>query len=201
MGNSRSKGKPETAREPWIEIKSETVRKQNANYRIQREVEAMRYVQQYTSIPLPHVIEVQLGKGEDEVSWFLMERLGGVQLDSAWSTLDSSAQTRTLSQLKSYFAELHALRPPTSPGWIGSCSKGPAYDHLINHVATCGPFASVKELHDMLMAPAGKVSPHLIPKYRPRLPDDDEIVFAHGDVSYKNILVDPKTGHVTGIID
>lgn len=66
---------------------------------------------------------------------------------------------------------------------------------------TCGPFASVKEFHDMLMAPAGKVFPDLIPKYRPPLPDNDEIVFAHGDVSYENILIDPTTGHVTGIID
>lgn len=201
MSDYRNKGRLETAREPWIEIKAETVRKRNANYRIQREVEAMRYVQQHTSIPVPYVIEVHVGKDEDEAGWFFMERLGGVQLDSAWSSLDSSAQARTLSQLKSYFAELHALRPPTSPGWIGSCSKGPAYDHRIINVITCGPFASVKEFHDMLMAPAGKIFPDLIPKYRPRLPDNDEIVFAHGDVSWENILVDPTTGHVTGIID
>lgn len=61
---------------------------------------------------------------------------------------------------------------------------------------TCGPFASVKEFHDMRMAPAGKVFPDLIPKYRPRLPDKNEIVFAHGDISYENILVDPMTSHV-----
>lgn len=53
----------------------------------------------------------------------------------------------------------------------------------------------------MLMAPAGTRFPHLIPKYRHRLPDDDEIVFAHGDISWEHVLVDPSTGHVTGIID
>lgn len=200
MSHSRNRGELATGRETWIEIKAEAVRKRNATYRIQREVEAMRYVQEHTSIPVPYIIEVQLGKGEREVGWFLMERLSGVQLDSAWSSMEDGARARTISQLKSYFAELHALRPPSpAPGWIGSCSKGPAYDHRINNRATCGPFASVKEFHDILMAPAGKAFPDLIPKYRPRLPDDDEIVFAHGDVSYDISLSTPRLAMSLGL--
>lgn len=192
---------PKTASRPWVEITSETVRKRGATYRIQREVEAMRYVQQHTSIHVPRVIEVRLGEDKRDDAWFLMERLGGVQLDSAWSSLDSSSKAWVINQLKSYFAELHALRPPISPEWIGSCSHGPAYDHRIDNMDTCGPFESVKAFHDMLMAPAGTRFPHLIPIYRYRLPDEDEIVFAHGDISWEHIFVDPTTGLVTGIID
>jgi aminoglycoside phosphotransferase (APT) family kinase protein len=192
------------APKPWVEIKSKTVRKRGAKYSIQREVEAMRYVQQHTTIPVPYVIEVHQTEEEDEEEdWFLMEKLGGVQLDMAWSNLDSAAQARTISQLKSYLAELHALRPPTSPGWMGSCSRGPAYDHRMDSMKNCGPFESVNEFHDMFMAPAGPVFPHLIPRSRHQLPDDDDddIVFVHGDISWENILVDAATGHVTGIID
>ena len=67
----------------------------------------MKYVQKHTSIPVPHVLDVQLDKDEI-LGWFVMEKMSGVQLDSAWNSMDKAAQARTISQLKSYFAELHA---------------------------------------------------------------------------------------------
>lgn len=201
MSRSKKEKISNTAHDIGVEIKAETVRKRNAKYRIQREVEAMRYVQEHTTIPVPYIIEVNLDE-DDVLGWFLMEKLSGIELGSAWDNMDNAARARTISQLKAYFAELHALRPPaTAPGWVGSHSGGPAYDHRIDNMAMCGPFASVKEFHDMLVAPLGQVCPDLIPKYRARLPDHDDIVFAHADISGENILVDPVTGHVTGILD
>lgn len=117
--------------------------------------------------------------------------------------MDDSAQAQTISELKSYFDELHALRPPTTtgPAWIGSCSQGGAYDHRIDNMRACGPFESIGAFHDMLVAPLGNIRPDWIPKYRARLPDDDDVVFVHADFGDENVLINPATGHVTGIID
>lgn len=191
---------------PWIEFQEKTVRKRGVKFRIEREIEAMRYVQEHTSIPVPNVIQVHLDESEDEArSWMLMERLPGVELGSVWTEMDGSAQAQTISELKSYFDELHSLRPPTTtrmgPAWIGSCSQGAAYDHRIDNMRTCGPFASIGAFHDMLVAPLGDLRPDWLPKYRGRLPDDDEVVFVHADFGDENVLIDAATGRVTGIID
>ena len=96
--------------------------------------------------------------------------------------------------------ELYKLRP-AGAGWIGSCSIGPAYDHRINNMTTCGPFASVGEFHDYLFAPVRRCPRReLASKYRSQLPDMHGISFAHADLSWENILVDISTGKVNGIL-
>ncbi|KAL2168252.1 hypothetical protein VTG60DRAFT_220 [Thermothelomyces hinnuleus] len=91
---------------------------------------------------------------------------------------------------------------PGGAGWIGSCSGGPAYDHRLDNRSTCGPFSTVGDFHDLLVAPLKECPrPEWVEKYRPRLPDNHEIRFAHADLSWENILLDSDTGHVTGILD
>jgi aminoglycoside phosphotransferase (APT) family kinase protein len=178
-----------------------TVRKHGDAFRIRREVEAMKYVQSRTSIPIPTVIDSNFADEHRGKSWFVMERLPGCQLGEAWPTMVESARARTMQELRSYFEELHIVRSP-EPRWIGSCSKGPAYDHRLDNLSTCGPFQSVSEFHDFLVAPVKKSPrPDWVDKYRKLLPDDHDIIFAHADVSWENILVDPETGKVTGILD
>ncbi|KPM39382.1 hypothetical protein AK830_g7217 [Neonectria ditissima] len=43
--------------------------------------------------------------------------------------------------------------------------------------------------------------PETVARYRSKLSDDYCITFAHADISWENILVDPTTGSVTGIVD
>jgi hypothetical protein len=67
---------------------------------------------------------------------------------------------------------------------------------------TCGPFASVADFHDFLVAPVRQCpGPELVAKYRSQLPDTYDIRFSHADLSWENILVDVSTGRVTGILD
>ena len=106
-----------------------------------------------------------------------------------------------IRQLKWYLDQLRSLRPP-APGWIGSCSGGPAYDHRIDNMATCGPFRTVGEFHDFLVAPVAKCpQPERVATYRRLLPDNHDVVFSHADLSWDNILVEPTTGNVTAILD
>ena len=180
----------------------ETVRKRGVAFRLRREVEAMNYVQGHTSIPIPAVLEIHLGTdGDEDEGSILMKRLPGRQLGEAWPNMSENARAQTIRQLRSYLDELRRLRP-SIPAWIGSCSKGPAYDHRINNMSTVGPFASVSEFNDFLVAPVKNCPrPEWVAKYRKLLPDSHSIVFAHADLSWENILVDPATGNVTGILD
>lgn len=180
----------------------DTVRKQGDAFRLRREVEAMNYVQSHTFIPIPTILDIRLDtNGGEEQSWIVMKRLPGYQLGEACPTMTGSAREQTIRQLKSFFEELHRLHPP-EPGWIGSCSGGPAYDHRLNNMSACGPFASVSEFHNHLVDPVRNCPrPEWVDKYRSLLPDSHRISFAHADISWENILLDPRTGNVTGILD
>jgi aminoglycoside phosphotransferase (APT) family kinase protein len=177
------------------------VRKLGAAFQILREAEAMAFVQKHTSIPVPKIFDVQV-RGID--SWILMERVSGIGLDSAWPTLTENAKATIATELKAYLSQLRSIQPPGSvPGFIGSCTGGPAYDHRLNNGLPCGPFASEGEFHDFLVAPVREEPrPELAARYRSCLPDDHGINFAHADLSFDHILVDPDgNGKVMAIID
>lgn len=164
----------------------------------------MEYVQHRTSIPIPAIIEVHFAAEQDqgkEQSWMLMERLPGEELGVAWPKMNEDARRETIEQLKSHFEQLHQLRPE-EPGWIGSCSGGPAYDHRLDSRFTRGPFPTVSAFHDHLVAPLKECPrPEWASRYRDQLPDHHDIRFAHADFSWENILVNPETGEVNGILD
>lgn len=160
----------------------------------------MAYVRDRTRIPVPRVLKCHFDTDNNE-AWFRMERLRGVQLDQAWPALNDSLRAHTIYQLKSFFEELHTMHPP-EPGWIGSCSGGTAYDHRLNSLFAYGPFKTIAEFHDFLVAPIRNCpNPQLADQYRTQFRDDHKIIFAHADLSWEHILIDPSTGEVTGIID
>ncbi|KAI0098864.1 kinase-like domain-containing protein [Nemania sp. FL0031] len=176
------------------------IRKEGDAFRILREAEAMDFVRKNTSLPVPAVFETQIG-AEPAFSSLIMEEMPGRQLGQAWPNMSDAARSRAISMLKQHLAQLHDLRPP-SPGWVGSCSEGPAYDHRITNLNTCGPFNSIGAFHDFLVAPVRDCpKPELADSFRLRLSDDHEIVFAHADISAENILVDETTGDITAILD
>ncbi|OAQ68191.1 phosphotransferase enzyme family domain-containing protein [Pochonia chlamydosporia 170] len=178
-----------------------TFRKEADSFRLRREAEAMEYIRSRTPIPIPSILDMHIDINDDQPGWILMERIPGRQLDDAWPTMTETAKARCISELQSYLHQLHSLRPPGS-GWIGSCSGGPAYDHRLDNMTTCGPFATIPEFNDFLVAPV-KNCPRQewVAKYRNMLRDDYSIIFAHADLSGENILVDPTNGCVTGIVD
>jgi aminoglycoside phosphotransferase len=118
---------PKTARRftRIVDEDASTIRKRGSDFRIEREVQAMTFVREHTNIPVPEILDFQVSK---EDSWIRMRRIPGTPLNLAWPEMDADAQTRTANELRSYFTQLRNLTPP-EPGWIGSLSKGPAYDH------------------------------------------------------------------------
>lgn len=176
-------------------------RKDADSFRLRREAEAMNYVRRHTSIPVPAILDTDFDESDREPGWILMERVPGRQLDEAWPIMTEAARRQAISELRSHLSQLHQLRPSRF-SWIGSCSGGPAYDHRLDNRSTCGPFASIDKFHDFLVEPIKKCPrPEWVAKYRNMLPDHRVIVFAHADISWENILLDPTTGSVTGIVD
>jgi hypothetical protein len=176
-------------------------RKQADSFRLRREAEAMSYVRSHTSIPIPSILDMHFGASDHDPGWILMERVPRRQLDEAWPMMSETARAQTIFDLQSCLCQLHRLRPP-GPGWIGSCSGVPAYDHRLDNMATCGPFASVAEFHGFLVGPVKMCPrPEWVAKYRNMLPDNYHVTFAHADLSWENVLLDPTTGSVTGIVD
>ncbi|PGH12250.1 hypothetical protein AJ79_04430 [Helicocarpus griseus UAMH5409] len=171
---------------------------ENANTWSCEDVQAVKFVRENSTIPVPDVLEVHIS-GPD--SWFRMERLPGTQLGEAWARMDERAQVVTTGQLKLYLKQLRELPVPSTAS-IGSLSSGSAYDHRLNNGFPCGPFASVAEFHDFLVAPVLRSPrPEWSGEYCRLLNDNYMIQFAHADLSFENILVNEHTGKVTAILD
>lgn len=183
-----------------------TVRKVGEADLIRREAEAMDYVKNNTSIPIPTVLEVHLDDVlNSQTSWIRMQRLSGLELGTAWPQMDDHARSETICELRSHLDQLRRLRPPAdAERRIGSVSGGPAWDHRLSNMKTCGPFKSVAEFHDFLVAPVQQCPrPELVAIYRSQLAETDTcaVCFAHADLSWENILVDASTGKIQGILD
>ncbi|KAH8170872.1 phosphotransferase enzyme family protein [Sarocladium implicatum] len=171
----------------------------------------MEFVRRSTSIPIPAVLEVHhvdsssssSSSSKYHDSWILMQRLPGLELGKAWPQMDDDARSETISQLKSYLDQLRRLRPPAEVvGRIASVSGGPVCDHRLSNMRTCGPFESVAEFNDFLVAPVRDCPrPELVGKYRSQLADTYDVCFTHADFSWEHVLVNVSTGKIEGILD
>lgn len=183
---------------------SDHIQKQGPIFRLLREKSAMQCVDCCTSIPVPQILATNIleedEEDDEEEVWMIIERVRGDRLGEAWPTMNESSRTRTLQELKKYLQQLRNITP-YGRGWIGSCSAGPAYDYRLSTTTNFDRFKSVGEFYDFLVQPVkdGR-QPELAAEYRRQLPDDSEIVYAHGDVSWENILVDSRSGEVTAIM-
>ncbi|KAF1843218.1 uncharacterized protein K460DRAFT_418322 [Cucurbitaria berberidis CBS 394.84] len=172
--------------------------KRGTRHEIQREVDAIFFVQRNTSIPVPFVIQSHI---EETGSWFSMSIVAGLTLTDAWDRMDKTAQATTQHEITQYISELRAIRPP-EPTYVGSCLGGPAYDHRLNNGFPCGPFASETDFNNFLITPVTRCPrPDLAIKYRQQLSDNHNICFSHADLCGDHILVEPTTGRITGIVD
>jgi aminoglycoside phosphotransferase (APT) family kinase protein len=166
---------------------------------ILREVEAIAFVNQYTSIPTPQIVE----QGTDTINgaYFKMNRVEGETLRSAWSRTDLAQQESIIRELQEYITQLRSLQQP-DPGWIGSCSNGAALDQRVNDGFPFGPLSNERVFNDLLLSRFETyASPDSVQLYRSQLSENHNIVFTHGDLSGDNILVDPVYGRITAILD
>lgn len=142
----------------------------------------------------------------------------GVELRHRWSTLSQKEQTDVGQQMAKHIGALRAIKPP-SEGYIGNLLGRPSTDlypyklktRIFLHFPSnqsrgyTGPWQSIASFHDWLIACGPVASEWISPEwpayFRSTFPDDATSKFTHGDLNFKNIIVNESGPPVITIID
>ncbi|KAI0351279.1 kinase-like protein [Trametes cingulata] len=182
------------------------------------EAEALTFVAAHTSIPVPRL---RYYWEEDNDGYLIMEYVEGEILQRVWRNLTDAQRLSVMRRLAGFVDELRSLSQPPPPpeanlprsGWIGS----PLGHALIDYCMTggddpLGPFANEREFYDWRLSQYrqfGEIDPPTgvrLAEMRQRMPDDHPIVFTHGDINGRNVLVrvhgdGPDDVEITALID
>lgn len=163
------------------------------------EANAMRFVAQHTSIPVPTVHCSFMYKGE---TYIVMSRIQGQKVAKMWGPRSPDSKARILKQVKQMIEELHNIPPPKDIG-VSNVDGGAIYDCRLPDTSLWGPFNTIRDFHrrlrngfeaGLLNAPDG--IEELIAFHDQQWPTP---VFTHADLSSLNILV--CGDEVVGIVD
>lgn len=161
------------------------------------EFEAMEFVRQNTTIPIPKVFGVY--NRTDGSQDLVMELVPGKTLNVTWQTLTPEQKTSLVTELAGYLLQLRGLQPPKE-GFVGSLMLGSGYDHRLGG-RRFGPFESIAVFHkfvrrddsmDLWAFDKDVTNVH-------NKSNSYVTKFTHADMSPENIMV--KNGKITGIID
>ncbi|KAK7980222.1 hypothetical protein PG989_012679 [Apiospora arundinis] len=166
------------------------------------EVDAMRYVAQNTSIPVPKMYYAFTYKGS---TYLLMGKIKGqMAWHRWWQSRTAESKSKILAQLRKMITGLRSVPPPNGAS-VGAVDGGPFYDCRLPSKEFWGPYATTR---DFLRALAGDAD---IETEYADLPGDiielfgfyrqfnAKLVLTHGDLSSLNIMV--KGDEVVGILD
>lgn len=160
------------------------------------EAEALRYIRQHTTIPVPRVYASAKGYGR---SYILMEKIKGTTLAYAWKTLSDQQRDAIVSQLQDYLAQLRTLPSPYGRKVCGA-NGGSLWDGRITCTKLVGPFEDEASFNDFIVKWSEMfLVPSDLAAIRRRMRDDHRIVFTHGDLAPRNIVV--HDGRISGLVD
>lgn len=162
------------------------------------EVQAMEYIRQHTSIPVPKVFKIYKQKGVDSEG-IIMQYVGGETLEAAWPKMTKATKQAVVKEVAGYVEQMRQLVPPKA-GMVGSISLGAGYDHRFGEYRF-GPFDKMEDFHvyarrddplDAWNHEKNVVQVH-------SKSDAYAAKFTHGDLVPSNIIV--KNGRIAAIID
>jgi Phosphotransferase enzyme family len=151
------------------------------------EAESMTFIRDNTTIPVPEVLDVY---SQDGANHIIMEYVGGVLLNKVLETLSADDKSTITNELKDYIRQMRQLSPPEDM-LIGSVVGGPAVDRRQLGSAVGGPFRSEDEFNEWQLAqlyPGIPLSQREM--YAAVHRSDHQILFAHGDLAFHNIIVE-----------
>ncbi|KAI0351280.1 kinase-like protein [Trametes cingulata] len=184
----------------------------------QAEAEALTFVAAHTSIPVPRL---RYYWEEDNEGYLIMNFVDGEILQRVWRKLTDGQRLSVMRRLAGFVEELRSLSQPVPlpesglphSGWIGSTQGHPFVDYCMTREdIPLGPFADERAFYDWRMSrysQFGEVHPPTgvrLAEMRRRMPDDHPIVFTHGDISGRNVLVrvhgdGPDDVEIAAVID
>ncbi|CDO77675.1 hypothetical protein BN946_scf184969.g26 [Trametes cinnabarina] len=166
------------------------------------EAEAMLFVAAPTSIPVPRLRFYWV---EGDEGCLIMDYVEGEMLQRVWGNLTDAQR-------------LNVMRPPCRlrlppTGWIGSALGHAFMDFSMAGMdIPIGPFANERDFYDCRLSRYSVYSDihpsiaNRIENVRRRMPDDHPIVFTHGDINGRNVLVrvhgnGPDDVEITALLD
>ncbi|KZO90063.1 kinase-like protein [Calocera viscosa TUFC12733] len=154
-----------------------------ASYQIRSEMSAMRLVRSMSTIPVPRPI---LGVSCSAGNWIIMARVKGITLGSIIEQIPDENLQRITAQIHAYFLQLREIPSPFGDV-ICSIDGSAITDERLMRFGQCGPFRNLEAMMDQIGCKLRR--------------DCGPPVFTHGDLACHNIMVDPESGNVTGVID
>ncbi|KZV59497.1 kinase-like protein [Peniophora sp. CONT] len=174
------------------------------------EAMAMQFVRERTSIPIPRVFAYACNPGVHvgrRTGYVLMEKLPGVALVELLEKLKPREVAVVTKQLQDVVSQLRTLDDPLRWGMVG---KGGAFHGgYFSHgedPAICRPSSphAIADIYGYFLAsisPPRRAPYEAGGRYESSVAPEHGSVFSHADLRPENILVDPSTLHITGIVD
>ena len=158
------------------------------NARVGAEADTVKYVRKHTTIPVPRVYASATGYG---CNFMVMEFVDGVPLQCVWGELNAQQRSHIVAQLRDYVVQLRTLKPPPMvPSGTISSLYGQSYRDSRLSSGPVGPFPSEDVFDDFLIDVADRwIDKRLTVDTRRKMRNDNRIVFTHGDLAPRNILV------------
>jgi len=152
-----------------------------------REDESLKIVGNRTSIPVPRAIDLVKSASE---SFLVTSQIAGERAGKYIDYYSDEEKSAMDQDLQKWIAELHAISKPSSLKYAISDASGEScLDYRIDS-SPVGPYSSEKEFSESLCL---GILPGLVHR------DDHKIVFTHGALNMRNILV--KDMRIVGIVD
>lgn len=155
------------------------------------EAESMIFIKNNTNIPVPNILDIYVHNNEN---YIVMEYVEGNTLDEIWKDISKDIKESIFKQLKFY---IYKLRELPSENYIGCINYKPCTDSLING---SGYFNSEDELNYEIIKRVKTVCKNnYINIYSRCLKTNHKIVFTHGDINPRNIII--KNNNIVSILD
>ncbi|KAJ8469301.1 hypothetical protein ONZ51_g9077 [Trametes cubensis] len=160
------------------------------------ESDVIGFVNRHTSIPTPNVVASVGGYGR---RFFVMKRVHGRTLESVLHTLDPAQRAKIAQQLHSFVSQLRSIKSPHGSS-ICALNGEALIDSRITTCGPVGPFVDETAFNDRLLQTSAPFkSKSDLAELRSRMRATHAIVFTHGDIAPRNIMVEGDT--VVALLD
>jgi aminoglycoside phosphotransferase (APT) family kinase protein len=157
-----------------------------------------RFIKEKTTIPIPAV--AQEWTENNNRHFLIAERVPGLTLEEHWPKMSQADREDLAKETAEYLAQLRQLHSPKMQSVHGQ----PLYCAFLfsgDHGSPHGPLSSADELWAEMSGELDDIPEKVRELIRQRMPHPEPWTFTHGDLTICNIMVDPNTNKLSGIID
>ena len=165
---------------------------------LRSEIATLEALAAVDTVPVPEVLLTDFSRRQADVDILVMSHIPGVAWDTATQHMTPAANKRAWQQVGGILAGIHSVTAirfgyPAADFVLGATSW-PAFVDMLIHTATDDAATWGVDIEsERLLAALDAVRPTLVDVTQPRL--------IHNDLWPGNVLVDPHSGEVQGIVD